>query len=290
MLIEESFKNHQIATSELYDWIVAQAKAGRSGKAVLEAMQASGWDREAALSAVEATQESLLAEAMEPAPLPPPMPVPEPMLKNSPTTLDAGDRRVQVLMSMQQPRVVVFGNLLSHEECDELIKLASARMTRSETIVDRTGGSEVNEARTSFGMFFDREDNAVCTRVERRIAKLLNWPLENGEGLQVLNYKPGAQYRPHHDYFNTSAQSTSGLLKRGGQRVGTLVMYLNTPEEGGGTTFPDVGLELAPVQGNAVFFSYDRAHVSTKTLHAGAPVISGEKWVATKWLRQRRFE
>jgi prolyl 4-hydroxylase len=66
-------------------------------------------------------------------------------------------------------------------------------------------------------------------------------------------------------------------------------MYLNTPEGGGGTTFPEVGLEVAPVRGNAVFFSYTRAHPSTKTLHGGAPVLAGEKWVATKWLREREF-
>jgi prolyl 4-hydroxylase len=39
-----------------------------------------------------------------------------------------------------------------------------------------------------------------------------------------------------------------------------------------------------------VFFSYDRPHPATRTLHGGAPVIEGEKWVATKWLRERRFE
>jgi prolyl 4-hydroxylase len=79
-------------------------------------------------------------------------------------------------------------------------------------------------------------------------------------------------------------------VARGGQRVGTVVMYLNSPEKGGGTIFPDVGLEVAPVRGNAVFFSYDRPHPSTKTLHGGAPVLAGEKWVATKWLRERRFD
>jgi prolyl 4-hydroxylase len=105
--------------------------------------------------------------------------------------------------------------------------------------------------------------------------------------MQVLKYRPGAQYRPHHDYFCNSAPGASVLLQRGGQQVGTFLMYLNTPEEGGGTTLPDVGLEVAPVKGNAVFFSYDRPHASTKTLHGGAPVTTGEKWVATKWLRQR---
>ena len=66
-------------------------------------------------------------------------------------------------------------------------------------------------------------------------------------------------------------------------------MYLNTPTRGGGTVFPDVGLNVAPIQGNAVFFSYDRPEAATRTLHGGAPVIEGEKWVATKWLRTGVF-
>ena len=66
--------------------------------------------------------------------------------------------------------------------------------------------------------------------------------------------------------------------------------YLNTPEAGGATVFPDVGLQVAPVRGNAVFFSYDRPDPATRTLHGGAPVSAGEKWVATKWLREGRFE
>jgi prolyl 4-hydroxylase len=125
--------------------------------------------------------------------------------------------------------------------------------------------------------------------VEKRIAELLHWPLDHGEGLQVLRYRPGAEYKPHHDYFDPVHSGTPRILERGGQRVGTLVIYLNTPEGGGATTFPDVGLEVAPVRGNAVFFSYDRPHVSTKTLHGGAPVTAGEKWVATKWLREGVF-
>ena len=80
------------------------------------------------------------------------------------------------------------------------------------------------------------------------------------------------------------------LLQRGGQRVGTVVIYLNTPARGGGTTFPDAGLEVAAQRGNAVFFSYDRPDPGTRSLHGGAPVIAGEKWIATKWLRERKFK
>jgi prolyl 4-hydroxylase len=280
----------QAITQDLRAWIIAQAQAGHTPQSVLDAMKASGWEEDVAVAAMEETLTGFLADKVKTAPLPPPTPVPEPPLENSPITVDAGDRQVQIVTTMKHPRVVVFGSLLSHEECDALVALAAPRLVRSETVETKTGGSEVNEARTSSGMFFEREENEVCARIEKRIAKLVGWPLENGEGLQVLHYTPGAEYRPHHDYFDPAKSGTPVILKRGGQRVGTLIMYLNSPEQGGGTTFPDVGLEVAPVKGNGVFFSYDRAHPSTKTLHGGAPVIAGEKWVATKWLRQGRFE
>ncbi|MEO7009222.1 MAG: 2OG-Fe(II) oxygenase, partial [Caldimonas sp.] len=143
---------------------------------------------------------------------------------------------------------------------------------------------------TSAGMFFTRGENPVVERIEARIARLLDWPLDHGEGLQVLHYPPGAEYKPHYDYFDPAQPGTAALLRRGGQRVASLICYLSTPERGGATVFPDIGFEVAPVKGNAVFFSYDRPHAETRTLHGGAPVTAGEKWVATKWVRERRFD
>ena len=197
---------------------------------------------------------------------------------------------VRVLASLSNPRIVVFGGLLSDTECDALIALARARLTRSETVDTRTGGSEVNDARTSEGMFFAREENPLCSRIERRIARLLAWPLENGEGLQVLRYRTNAEYKPHYDYFDPQQPGTAAVLERGGQRVASVVMYLNTPPRGGATVFPEAHFSVAPIKGQAVFFSYDRPHPVTRTLHGGAPVLAGEKWVATKWLRERRFD
>ncbi len=215
--------------------------------------------------------------------------VPEPDLVHGPCVVDVGDRQVQVLLTLDNPRVVVFGNLLSDEECEALVAAAAPRMARSLTVENQTGGETVNADRTSQGMFFKRAESELVARIESRIARLLRWPLENGEGLQVLHYGVGAEYKPHHDYFDPSQPGTPTILKRGGQRVGTLVMYLNQPERGGGTTFPETGLVVAPQRGNAVFFSYAKPHPSTLTLHGGAPVLAGEKWVATKWLREREF-
>ena len=283
-------QSSQQVTQELRKWIVDQATAGYSPESVLKSMIKSGWQEDVAAQALEDTLRGYLVDHARANGLPEPRVVPEPLALDHGSVLQAGGREVQVLASMLNPRVLVLGGLLSHDECDEMIELARARLARSETIQLDTGSSEINEARTSEGMFFSRGENALCTRIEARIAELVQWPVVNGEGLQVLKYGPGAEYKPHYDYFDPAQPGTPKILQRGGQRVGTVVMYLNSPARGGATTFPDVGLEVAPIKGNAVFFSYDRPHPMTRTLHGGAPVVEGEKWVATKWMREGRFD
>jgi prolyl 4-hydroxylase len=280
----------QQITPQLRQWIVDQAQAGHQAEAVLKSMLASGWAEEIAVEAMESTLRGHLEEVAGKPGLPLPIAVPDLKLAESPLYLDAGDRTVHVLNVMENPRIVVLGNLLSDEECDALIELAKPRLARSLTVATKTGGEEVNDDRTSNGMFFQRGEHEVVRRLESRLARLLDWPEENGEGLQILHYRPGAEYKPHYDYFDPVEPGTPTILKRGGQRVATIVMYLAEPEQGGGTTFPDVNLVVAPKRGNAVFFSYDRPHPVTRTLHGGAPVLAGEKWIATKWLRERRFE
>jgi prolyl 4-hydroxylase len=280
----------QTVTPELRKWIIEQAEAGCRPQDVVEAMKSSGWQEDVAIKAMEHTLREHLAQLPpDESDLPPPREVPEPALQGEPSVITAAGREVRILTALKHPRVIVFGGLLSDDECQGLMNLAKPKLVRSETVDNATGGSEINAARTSDGMFFERGEHALIQRVEKRIAELLRWPLDHGEGLQILRYRPGAEYRPHHDYFDPVHSGTPRILERGGQRVGTLVMYLNSPEGGGATTFPEVGLEVAPVRGNAVFFSYARAHVSTKTLHGGAPVLAGEKWVATKWLREGVF-
>jgi prolyl 4-hydroxylase len=288
--------NTQVITPELRQWIVSQAQAGFTAEVVLKSMLESGWKEEVAIEAMEstlrdhlqATQGSIPASAPNEL-LPAAVPVPQPAISDAPLWLDAGDRRVSVLSVMSDPPIIVFGDLLSSEECEALIEGAKPRMARSLTVATKTGGEELNADRTSNGMFYARDENEVVKRIEARLAHLVNWPIENGEGLQILHYRPGAEYKPHYDYFDPHEPGTPTILKRGGQRVATIIMYLHEPEKGGGTVFPDVKLEVAPKRGNAVFFSYDRAHPITKSLHGGAPVIAGEKWIATKWLREGKF-
>jgi prolyl 4-hydroxylase len=277
--------SEQLITPELRKWIVEQAEAGHSVEAVLDAMKASGWDEDVALQAMQEVMSSKVATAH----VAPGKRLPGLAAGGSPQVW-AHDRHVTLLVQMRHPRVVVLGDFLSQDECVTLMAQAQPRLSRSQTVVTATGDSEVNEARTSMGMFFGRGENELCQRIEARISALLDWPIENGEGIQVLRYAPGAEYKPHYDYFDPSQTGTPAILKRGGQRVGTLVMYLNTPEAGGSTVFPDVGLDVQAIAGHAVFFAYGAPHPSTQTLHGGAPVQVGEKWVATKWMRESHFE
>lgn len=197
---------------------------------------------------------------------------------------------MQVLFTLRYPRIVLFGDFLSGEECDALIEAARDRLQPSK-VVSREDGSDgvLENVRTSNGMFFARGQTELVRRIETRIARLANWPEERGEGMQVLHYREGARYLPHFDFFPPSAPGSEAVLRRGGQRVATILMYLNEPENGGGTFFPDIGLNICAHRGNALFFSYVDPNRDTKTLHAGQPVIQGQKWLATKWLRQGRF-
>jgi len=154
-----------------------------------------------------------------------------------------------------------------------------------------TGQDIVSDKRTSYGMFFRLAENDFIARIDRRLSALTNLPIENGEGLQVLHYPVGGGSEPHFDYLQPTNVANRESIARSGQRVSTLVTYLNDVPAGGQTVFPTLGWAVSPLRGNAVYFEYcdDAGRVDPRSLHASAPVTQGEKWVVTKWMRQRRF-
>jgi prolyl 4-hydroxylase len=192
----------------------------------------------------------------------------------------------------ETPRIFLIEKFLTTEECDQIIERAKPHLAPSATVSGDSAELIVHQGRTSRGMFFPTSSSdPLISSIEKRIALLTSIPEENGEGLQVLCYGPGQEYQPHHDYFDPHSPGECAFLKQGGQRIVTFLIYLNSPEEGGETAFPLAHLEILPVKGNAVFFyncTPDQLE-DPLTLHAGAPVIKGEKWIATKWLRQRPF-
>jgi prolyl 4-hydroxylase len=205
--------------------------------------------------------------------------------------IHTSDRKIPVLLRMEKPFIAVLDSVLSNDECDMLITLSRNRMQRS-TVVDLlTGENKIAEHRDSYGMFFQLKETPFIAKLDKRISELMNCPIENGEGLQVLHYGPSAKNTPHFDFLMPSNKTNRESLARSGQRISSLVIYLNDVADGGETIFPEVGLAVTPKKGNAVYFEYANSlhQLDHKSLHAGAAVSTGEKWAVTKWMRERRF-
>ena len=201
------------------------------------------------------------------------------------------DRDVPVAMRLERPVAAVLDDVLSIDECERLIALARPRLQPSTIVDPETGEDRTAEHRDSEGMFFHLNETPFIANLDRRISALMNCPVENGEGLQVLRYGPRAKNTPHFDFLIPSNPANKASLARSGQRISTMVIYLNQVERGGETVFPEVGLAVLPRQGSAVYFEYgnSRRQVDPLSVHAGAPVIAGEKWAMTKWMRERPF-
>ena len=195
------------------------------------------------------------------------------------------------------PRLAVLSGLLSTAECEALIAAARERMAPSLVIDERNVGNTVDDTRTSSGTHFPLGESKVADEIQRRIMSVIGLPIDRAEPLQVLRYGPGEEYVPHFDFFDvdepggTVGDGQATTVSRFGQRVATVICYLSAVESGGATVFPEIGLEVRPLPGRAVYFTYLDADgaVDPRSLHGGAPVHAGEKWIVTQWCRERPY-
>jgi len=104
-----------------------------------------------------------------------------------------------------------------------------------------------------------------------------------------LRYEKGQEYKPHHDFFHHDLAGVEKYLGKSGQRITTVLMYLETPEAGGETLFPMVNVAIPAKKGTAVLFHscLPTGVEDHKSLHGGQPVKEGTKWCLTKWIRQK---
>lgn len=216
---------------------------------------------------------------------------PRPSIVTAANRIRLPDREVDVLLSVAAPRIVLLGNVLSDAECDALALLSSSRFTRSSVLDNMDGRYQILDGRTSESASIARGETELVARIDARLSALTGWPVDHGEPLQLQKYAPGREYKSHFDWFDAAHPGPRKSLEQAGQRLATVILYLTNVEEGGGTSFPAIGLEVHPKKGGALFF----ANVDTggepdkSTLHAGLPVERGLKIVANKWLRERAY-
>ena len=283
-------KNSQFSP-EWQDWIHTNIQRGCTLQSLIEVLVANQFDPLLAAGEVAKINRRLLAAVPSSAQQQVAY-VYEPSRIEAGNSLALTDRIVRVVTRLAKPEIVVLADFLGAEECEELIRQSRAKIGPSTVVNPRTGTFDVIADRSSFGTYFTLEENDLISALDRRIERLTKLPLANGEGIQILHYPVGGEYKAHFDYFPPSDPGSAPHLAHGGQRVATLVMYLNDVEEGGETYFPDAGgLGVVPRMGSAVYFAYCNSlgQVDSATLHGGAPVRAGEKWIATKWIRQHAY-
>lgn len=175
-------------------------------------------------------------------------------------------------------------NFLNSQECDYLVSLINQHLVRS-TI---SGGSEehsiVSDTRISYTSVLDHEDVNV-REVDFKIRKLLDIS-HHGESIQGQKYEIGGKFTRHTDYFQEGSIQKHCVETGMGNRSWTCMIYLNEDMLGGETDFPNLDVKFKPEKGLALLWkNTDESKEYVDTLHSGEPVISGEKYIITKWFR-----
>ena len=267
------------------DWILNNLAKNCAPLGMFEKMVAGVWERDIAAQALDEGLRQLGVNKTWRKPLP--------GIRTPTQVCNGAGYPVRVLCQIAVPHALLLDGVLSESECDQLIEYAYSKGLKRSGVVDGdSGNSQEHHARTSSSVFFTRSETPLIDEIEQRLAALTHWPIENGEGLQLLQYEPGQEYKAHFDWFNPKNPGSASHLKRGGQRVGTLVVYLQTPSAGGGTRFPKSGIEVMPNKGGAIFFTdlTLSGQPDENTLHAGTPVQQGTKIVLTYWQREASFQ
>jgi prolyl 4-hydroxylase len=182
----------------------------------------------------------------------------------------------------ERPHVSSFRGLLSGGECDFLVAAARPWLEPSLVVDPASGRLVQNPVRTSDAMAFPFvQESPAIHALNRRMAAASGTAPAQGEPLQVLRYRGGQEYKPHLDAVTGDPN----------QRILTMLVYLNEDYEGGETLFVRTGLRFRGRKGDALLFrnALPDGRGDAQALHAGLPVPSGEKLIASRWIRARPF-
>jgi hypothetical protein len=187
------------------------------------------------------------------------------------------------------PHVASARAALTPALCDYIIGLAAPLLTRAE-VNDVVTGSRVHEMRTNWqARFALTNTDVIGVLAARRVAQLAGEPFENQEDTMILRYRPGEAYEDHFDFVDPRVPAFAHELATRGQRIATVLVYLNDGYTDGYTEFPQLQWRYRGAPGDALIFRSvtARGEPDPRTLHAGRPPQAGEKWILSKWLRDR---
>lgn len=185
----------------------------------------------------------------------------------------------------------IINNIITEEEAKYIINKANDDFIES-TIVDNEVGRKINTNERKSKTAWLYKDDPIIYNIISRIVENVKLPIENTEPLQIVKYESNGFYNHHHDSCCDENKACNEFVKRGGQRVKTVLIYLNDDFSEGETDFPILNKKIKPPKYCAVVFNpvaRDSNKCHPKALHAGLPVKSGIKYIANLWFREGKF-
>jgi prolyl 4-hydroxylase len=182
--------------------------------------------------------------------------------------------------------IAIIDYQLSETDCYGLIGMGTKNMSSAKTL-----GTQIDGYRTAQNSWI-KERNELTQKLKSIVAAKSSHPIENQELIHIVKYDVGGEYKPHHDFFPPTEDYTASATANAGQRVISCLFYLNDDFEGGETEFPTKKIKVTPKTGRMLMWSnmYPNGELDYESLHAGLPVISGTKWVAIVWVREKTFD
>lgn len=178
-------------------------------------------------------------------------------------------------------------NMLTPQEGEYILKKASSTFSDSKII----SGMDQNIRKSQTTWLYPSDP--IIYNITKRICDAYNYPMENAEPLQVVKYEPGGFYNDHHDACCDNDDKCNTFVDDGGQRVLTVLMYLNDDFQGGETQFSELKTKIkAPKYGGIVFrpLADNSNQCHPLGLHKGMPVKSGTKYVCNLWIREGPYK
>jgi prolyl 4-hydroxylase len=158
------------------------------------------------------------------------------------------------------------------------------------TVSPLSGDKSDNMFRTSKTHFFDMNNHTVSS-VNKQICNYMHIENERSEDVQGHVYNINDQFKRHSDSFvlTDPSQWEENRGPSEGQRTWSIIIYLSDVEEGGETIFFEIPYTVKPLKGRAIMWYNLNTDGSenNNTAHAGLPVLSGSKYILTKWFRTR---
>ncbi|MDD9898793.1 MAG: 2OG-Fe(II) oxygenase [Candidatus Melainabacteria bacterium] len=176
--------------------------------------------------------------------------------------------------------MLVIDGALDEAVCDSIVQEAESNLKNSGIL-----GEQISKYRTSRDSFLST-GSELNDILDNLIEDWISIPKENFERASVINYLPDQEYKQHYDFL----YHIEGETDTAGDRTYTAVFYLNDDFTGGETFFPKLDYAVKPKKGRLVIWkNYIDGFSNFQSLHTGQKVITGEKWIATKWVREKKY-